>query len=84
MNKVFGAAKLAAEYIDEKHQQQSTETVARPSATPLGVIPWRAFYESRRDDLRCAICEYACEGLQVNPEWVEEYNELVERLKNVY
>lgn len=46
---------------------------------PLGVTPKKLWLEDRRDDLRRAICEFACEGLRIDPEWVAEYNELIER-----
>lgn len=48
---------------------------------PVPPIDRKTFWEWRRDDLRRAICDYACEGLRVDPEWVEEYNELIERCK---
>lgn len=51
---------------------------ALPSLPPPP-IDRKTFWAMRRDELRGAICEYACEGLRVDPVWVEEYNELVER-----
>ena len=48
---------------------------------PVPPIDRKTFWECRRDDLRRAICDYACEGLRVDPKWVEEYNELIERCK---
>ena len=48
---------------------------------PIPPIDRKTFWGMRRDELRSAICDYACEGLRVDPEWVDEYNELIERCK---
>lgn len=49
---------------------------------PLGVIPKKYWQQqvntSRVIDLARAIKSYAEEGLPVDPEWVKEYNELLE------
>jgi hypothetical protein len=48
---------------------------------PINLAPpidRKTFWAMRRDELRGAICEYACCGLHINPEWVEEYNDLIE------
>ncbi len=52
---------------------------AQEAPYPIPPIDRKTFWGMRRDELRGAICEYACYGLRVDPEWVEEYNELVER-----
>ena len=70
----------AKDYIAEKHLQ--TDEKPAPASVrkfPQGVLPRQMWLEDRRDDLRRAICEFACEGLRIDPEWVEEYNELIER-----
>lgn len=46
---------------------------------PLGVIPRKMHDLERYCDLRQAIYRYLCADLQINPAWVEEYNELVRR-----
>lgn len=50
---------------------------------PLGARPRYIHEELRRRELREAIAGYMQDGLEVNPEWVSEYNELVRRLKEV-
>ena len=46
---------------------------------PLGVMPRYIHDEIRRKSLGDAIARYIDAQLPVNPEWVEEYNELVKR-----
>lgn len=83
----------ATEYVEEKRLQSAPEEISvkavaeRETKAPAPVqsslrivIPRRMWMEERRDDLRQAICEYACAGIRVDPEWVEEYNELVEKV----
>ena len=53
---------------------------------PIGLIP-KEFHEiqvkqSRFNDVCGAITRYYNEGLKINIEWIEEYNELVEYLTN--
>lgn len=75
----------AADYIAEKHLQldeEEPDAVGTPKKVqahpyPMGVMSRSSFWQRRRDDLRRAICEYACEWLVIDPEWVEEYNELI-------
>lgn len=68
------------DYIAEKHLQTDDQPAPAPVRKfPLGVTPKKLWLEDRRDDLRRAICEFACEGLRIDPEWVAEYNELIER-----
>lgn len=79
------------EYVEEKHLQNDTNPadqldqsdreaeaakVLLDNPPPKGVMARKEFYIQRKDDLRRAICEYACEGLVIDPEWVDEYNEL--------
>lgn len=80
--------KTVAEYLAEEEEEAEARRKAAVAEEihpmfakkpPLGVMPRWLFWESRRDDLRRAICEYACEGLVIDPEWVAEYNELVVR-----
>jgi hypothetical protein len=62
---------------------------ANPSeltAPPLGVMP-KKFHdikvmESRLFDLRGAITRYAEAGLKIDPEWVSEYNDLLDQISN--
>ena len=79
--------KTVAEYLAEEEDAEAKRKAAVAEEIhprfakkpPLGVMPRWLFWESRRDDLRRAICEFACEGLAIDPEWVAEYNELVVR-----
>ena len=52
-----------------------------PLHAPIPPIDRKSFWSMRCDELRGAICEFACCGLRVDPEWVEEYNELIERCR---
>lgn len=72
-----GIKKLATDDMICPEPVDPTPRTARKF--PLGVMPRKMWLEERRDDLRRAICEFACEGMRIDPEWVEEYNELVMR-----
>ena len=43
---------------------------------PLGVMPRYLWVESRLEDLSRAITEYTQAGLELDPDWVTEYNSL--------
>lgn len=60
---------------------QSPDPVANAKEAPYPIPPIdrKTFWDMRRDELRGAICEYACYGLRIDPEWVDEYNELIGR-----
>ena len=75
--------KTVAEYLAEEEAAEAVkeaeflaERVKLPPAPPINR---KTFWDMRRDELRGAICEYACYGLRIDPEWVEEYNELIGR-----
>lgn len=53
---------------------------------PIGLIPKR-FWEwkvkvSRLEEVQAAIARYYEAGLEINIEWIEEYNELVKYAKD--
>lgn len=52
----------------------TVDTSGRP---PLGVMPHWIWVEKRINELGRAIAEYVTEGLEINPEWVTEYNNLI-------
>lgn len=45
---------------------------------PLGIMPKRFHDKYRKEELRQAIYRYLSEGLIIDPEWIEEYNNLTE------
>jgi len=52
---------------------------------PLGLIP-KKFHDERvtverLNEVRGAISRYYDAGLKINIEWIEEYNELIERVR---
>lgn len=47
---------------------------------PLGVIPRYLHEENRRESLARAITSFTEAGLEISPEWVEEYNELTKKI----
>lgn len=49
---------------------------------PIGLTPRYIVTEDRLTEVRDAIFRYINAGLCLPPEWIEEYNELVERVKN--
>ena len=49
-------------------------------APPLGVMPRFIWDEKRLEDLKGAIGRYLAANKPIHIKWVEEYNELVERL----
>ncbi|MCG7345336.1 hypothetical protein MHZ92_14445 [Sporosarcina sp. ACRSL] len=46
---------------------------------PIGVMPRMIWDEKREDDLARAIERYIADRRQVPPEWITEYNELIEK-----
>lgn len=46
---------------------------------PLGIAPRYVLDELRARDIREAILRYLASGLKIPLEWVEEYNELIEK-----
>lgn len=47
---------------------------------PLGIVPRYIWEEKRRDELVKAMNRYTAAGCRVPPEWIAEYNALVEYL----
>lgn len=74
------AEEEAAEAV-KRAEGQTPDPEANPKEAPYPIPPIdrKTFWDMRRDELRGAICEYACYGLPIDPEWVEEYNELIGR-----
>lgn len=48
---------------------------------PIGLMPRRIHEKNRLADVREAILRYLQDGWPINPEWVEEYNQLVEQTR---
>lgn len=48
---------------------------------PMGIIPKKYYYEQVKQERFIELCEaiirYYNAGLQINIEWIEEYNELI-------
>jgi hypothetical protein len=48
---------------------------------PMGIIPKKYYYEQVKKERFIELCEaiirYYNAGLQINIEWIEEYNELI-------
>ena len=55
------------------------------SKPPLGVMPkniyYQKVYKERLSDLCGAISRYYNSGLPIRIEWIEEYNELITKIK---
>jgi hypothetical protein len=51
--------------------------VGRP---PLGLIPRYIHEERRYEDVRSAIMERLAQNYPVPPEWIKEYNDLLQRI----
>lgn len=47
---------------------------------PLGIIPRYIWDEKRLSELSAAIVRYLEAGYEIHPDWIEEYDELIERL----
>ena len=79
--------KTVAEWLEEDEHIEQTKpeeeiTITPPDTKPLrkypaSVQPRSEWLRERRDEISRAVCEYAVEGLYIDPAWVEEYNELV-------
>ena len=50
------------------------------SKPPIGLMPRKFWDEKRLNEVSSAIARYINACRPVPPEWIEEYNELVERL----
>ena len=50
---------------------------------PLGVMPRKTWYRQRQKDLADAMFRYLEAGMKIPAEWIEEYNEISDRLKDV-
>lgn len=48
---------------------------------PMGVTPRFIIEEKRFNDLRGAINRYAIDGFKIDLDWVDEYNELLDKIK---
>lgn len=48
---------------------------------PIGLMPKYLHDEKRFIDVCAAICRYYDEGCQIPIEWIEEYNELILKVK---
>lgn len=48
---------------------------------PLGVMPRKIWDRKRQDQLAEAITRYSEAGYKIPKEWLDEYNEISERLK---
>ena len=70
--------RLAEEEAEEKAKKEQAEAQNATDKYPIAPIDRKTFWAMRRDELRGAICEYACCGLRIDPEWVQEYNDLIE------
>lgn len=49
---------------------------------PLGIKPRRIHDEERVRELRACIARYMQAGYHLDPDWVSEYNEIIERQMN--
>lgn len=50
---------------------------------PLGVMPREMWYRQRQKDLADAMVRYLEAGTKIPAEWIEEYNEISDRLEEV-
>ena len=50
---------------------------------PLGVMPREMWYRQRQKDLADAMVRYLKAGMKAPLEWIEEYNEISDRLEEV-
>lgn len=48
---------------------------------PLGIMPQRIWKEKRFDELGEAILRYVREEFPIDPQWIEEWNNLIKELK---
>lgn len=61
----------------------STPPMPKPKKPPLGITPRYIHDEARRQELGEAITRYIEAGLAISTDWVNEYNELIQRKKAV-
>lgn len=59
-------------------------TIGQPSGyepikPPMGCAPRYIRDEQRAEEIRQAVIRYLQAGLSINPEWIEEYNEIILR-----
>jgi ribosomal protein S27E len=77
-----GLLKIIGKNIRTREDVQATKKLYKQSKPPLGIMPRRIHDSIRARELVNAIERYidACKEIPI--EWVEEYNELTEYLKN--
>ena len=69
-------------YIDPaKYMQYGCSPINESVKPPIGVAPRFIIDEQRQCDLTAAIIRYVSAGINVSPEWVAEYNEIVARIR---
>lgn len=51
------------------------------SKPPLGIVPRKIWEDKRLEEIKSAILRYIDSRHAIPLEWVEEYNELIERLR---
>lgn len=49
---------------------------------PLGLMPKKVHDQKRFTDVRDAIARYCEAGLEINIEWIIEYNQLIQSLRS--
>lgn len=68
-------------YSDLKHETACNFKDEKSERPPLGVIPRYLHNETRFTELRNAIVRYLDGYRYIDPEWIAEYNELLEKIQ---
>ena len=68
---------------DEKYMNEELNSVIH-QFSPIGLIPKEVYQKrikiNRFNDVREAILRYYNAGLEINTQWIEEYNELLDSI----
>lgn len=65
------------------HGDVCTFSLKQATKPPLGVMPRKMWDKQRQKDLADAMARYLEAGMKIPAEWIEEYNEISDRLAEV-
>ena len=84
MAKVLKCDRCGTCYIlDEKPEHVDGNILATKPKPPLGVMPRDIWERKRKEELAEAMARYLEAGMKIPTEWIEEYNEISDRWKDV-
>jgi hypothetical protein len=72
---------LMSQITPEEMEQTKVEMINKAKKPPIGIVPRRIFEEHRASEIAMAVERYTSHAHPIPIEWVEEYNEIVNKYK---